>query len=671
VAAVILQDLVRIQKAGGLDYNLILLPTVPIQNVNLVLPVAFITGDCKGSNALCGMYNGSKAAKISRGCDCSFLDADNPDIICKSITIAEVKSVMNDPEKQKLISHHGINNAFHDLDFGAERERGVHYCTPVDCMHQTRLGLAKYILIGYFATMGQAGLWRTDRALTAIARLMRQSGRIRYPRSDFTKGFTNLKLMTAQEYIGGLFCLSLLFATQFGRTMFKKYCNVEDTDTLQKFRKAFQYLLVFDAWSRGHTFWALNDRAGARDAKKAIRDLLKAIKDAYPRYDFDKDEDIGHGLKISKFHELLHLIDLILSFGSPANFSTEAGEFIHKDQAKKPAAHAQKNHTTFTLQAGLRLFEDGVIRRLVQELGIDFSYLGTCLLKILGNYVPPILPPNDSGDINDDDGDDDDDSEASIASNGLETDDMVVSGQASKFCLILNEKVDKNPVFALRKHGRLSGIRFTEDTEVPFGLAAFVQDYLYEGSDANGVLLPKPKFKDLLLVSEYIKEIGTGKKKVVYLYRAHFSFRHAGPWFDWIWAEASNNKRYPVRVYLFFRYTDDTTGKAKAYAIVQGGDPQRDKIPKRNSTSAITSDFEIKGKIRKRPRGSQESRFYPHYRIIPCADLQETCLVIPDLKEARDPLLVDPSASQKFLLVADHDDWQRMFIKFKMNTSVS
>jgi ribosomal protein S18 len=674
VAAVILEDLVRIQKAGGLEYDLKLLPNVPIQRVRLVLSVAFITGDAKGSNALCGMYNGSKANKISRGCDCSFLNADNPNIQCTPITIAEVKSAMNDPDKQKLISHHGIKNAFHDLDFGAETIRGVHYCTPVDCMHQTRLGLAKYILLGFFATMTVQGLWRTDRALKAIARVMRQSGRIRYPRSDFTKGFTNLKLMTAQEYIGGLFCLSLLFATQFGRTMFKKYCKVEETGSLQKFRKAFQYLLVFDAWSRGHTFWALEDNTGVGVAKKAVRGLLTTIKDAYPRYDIATGEDIGHGLKISKYHETLHIPEPIHSFGSPANFGTESGEFHHKEQAKKPAAHAQKNHTTFTLQAGLRLFEDGVIRRLVQESGIDFSDLGTCLLKILGNYVPPTpsVPPPiviDSEDNNDDD-DDDDSVVSNESDDGFETEDMFVSDQASKFCLISNEKIEKQPFFVLLQQGRLSKIQFKEGTEVPFGLAAFVQEKLYEGSDPKGRLLPKAKYKDLTLLSEYVKELGTVSNRVCYLYRAHFSYRSTGPWFDWVWAVAQN-KRYPVRVYCFFRYTDVITRKAKAYAIVQGGDPQKDLIPKNNKTSALTKDFEIKGRKGKRSRGQgSKTCTYPRYRIIPCADLQETCCVIPNLKDNHDPLLADPSAYEQFLLVADYEEWQGMFIKFKMSERV-
>jgi hypothetical protein len=620
---------------------------------------------------LCGMYNGSKAARISRACNCPFDKADDPKFKCKFITVAEVESVKDDPNKQQLTSHHGINNAFHDLDFGAERIRGVHYCTPVDCMHQTRLGLAKYVLIGYFETMGRAGLWRTDRALKAIARLMRQSSRSRYPRSDFTKGFTNLKLMTAQEFIGGLFCLSVLFATQFGRAMFKTYCKVEGAENLQKFRKAFQYLLVFDAWSRGTTFWDAGDKAGVAGARKAIRDLLVMIKEAYPRYNVAKEEDIGHGLKLSKFHEALHIPSLIESFGSPANFSTESGEFHHKEQAKRPAAHAQKNHTTFTLQAGYRLFEDGVIRRLVQESRIDFSDMGTCVVKTLGNYMPPpppIVPlpliyaadDDDTSDEDDDDSQSSDESDDFESVEGFESVDMYVSSQASKFRLTCNESEKQPPFFILLKQERPSKIRFKEGKEVPFGLAAFVKAQLY-CSDDNGVLVPLPQYKNLTLLSEYVKVLGT----VRYVYRAHFSYRQTGPWFDWVWAVAQN-KRYPVRVYCFLRYTDTTTGKAKAYAIVQGGDPRKNKIPKVNKTSAITRDFEIKGKRSKRAL-NQVPKTYPHYRIIPCTDLQETCCVIPNIKEKKDPLLADPSACEDFLLVAEYEQWQSMFIKFKMN----
>jgi hypothetical protein len=617
------------------------------------------------------MYNGGKTARISRACDCPFEKADDPKYKCTLVTVAEVKSVMNDKKKQQSISHHGIKNAFHDLDFGAEKLRGVHYCTPVDCMHQTRLGLAKYILIGYFDTMGDGGLWRTDHALKAVARLMRQSSRSRYPRSDFTKGFTNLKLMTAQEFIGGLFCLSLLFATEFGRAMFKKYCKVEEVGNLQKFRKAFQYLLVFDAWSRGTTFWIPGDKAGVSAATKAIRDLLTTIKDAYPRYNVEKEADIGHGMKLSKFHEALHIPRYIESFGSPANYSTEAGENHHKDQAKKPAAHAQKNHVTFTMQAGKRLFEDFVIRRLVQESSIDFTEMGTCIRKTLGSYLPPPPPvvPSQITDVDSDDGDED--SEASNAmddeSEGFETAGMSVSPQASKFGLICNETTTLLPIFALLKKGRPSGDRFVEGPEAPFGLAEFVHKRFY-CRDQMGLQTPLPKYGDLTLLSEYVKELGTGKNRVRYVYRAHFSYRQTGPWFDWVWAVACNN-RYPVRVFCFIRHTDTDTGKDKAYAIVQGGDPQKDKIPKVNKTSAITRDFEIAGKRSKRSL-DQEPRTYPRYRVIPCADLQETCCVIPNIKTDQDPLQADPTTYQKFLLVAEFEQWQRMFIKFKMTVAL-
>jgi hypothetical protein len=648
--------------------------------------VAFISGDCKGSNALCGMYNGGKSARISRACDCPFDKADDPFFTCEFITVADVKCVMNDPKEQKLTSHHGIKNAFHDLDFGAENLRGVHYCTPVDCMHQTRLGLAKYILLGYFDTMGEGGLWRTDRALKCVARLMRQSGRSRYPRSDFTKGFTNLKLMTAQEFIGGLFCLSLLFATEFGRAMFKKYCKHEEIGKLQKFRKAFQYLLVFDAWSRGSTFWIPGDKAGVRGATKAIQGLLIAIKEAYPRYNDEKDEDIGHGLKLSKFHEALHIPFLIESFASPANYSTESGENHHKDQAKKPAAHAQKNHTTFTIQAGHRLFEDGVIRRLVQESSIDFTEMGTCVLKTLGSYLPPPPPmvastPSDvvSEDTDDDDDhdhdhedSDDDTSSAMDESEGYETVDMSASPQTSKFGITCNESTTtpttRQPFFVLLKKERPTGVWFKEGPEVPFGLADYVHKKFYFRVE-NGLQKPLPKYRDLTLLSEYVKEIGTGKNKVRYVYRAHFSYRSTGPWFDWVWAVACS-KRYPVRVYCFIRYTDEDTGKTKAYAIVQGGDPQNNITPKVNKTSALTRDFEITGRRSKRSL-DQEPCTYPRYRVIPCADLQETCCVIPNLKVGEDPLRADPSAYQKFLLVAEFEQWQSMFIKFKMNVGLS
>jgi hypothetical protein len=284
---------------------------------------------------------------------------------------------------------------------------------------------------------------------------------------------------------------------------------------------------------------------------------------------------------------------------------------------------------------------------------------------------PPLVSPITTDvDLDDDaDHDEDDDWAASSVtdvSEGFETAGMSVCGQASKFQLICKETAIQQPFFVLLKKGRPSAIRFMEGPQVPFGLAAFVEKQYYE-HDEKGLLVPKPGHKDLALFSEYVKELGTGINMVRYVYRAHFSYRQTGPWFDWVWAVACN-KRFPVRVYCFIRYTDITTGKAKAYAIVQGGDPLKNKIPKVNKTSALTMDFEIAGKRGKRSLG-KEPCTYPKYRIIPCTDLQETCCVFPELKKKQDPLLVDPSACEKFLLVADFKDWPKKFLKFKMGLS--
>ena len=56
-----------------------------MKNVIVRCPVAYIVGDCEGSDKLCGKYgtHNLEAGRLSHHCDCSPKSGDNPDIKCK------------------------------------------------------------------------------------------------------------------------------------------------------------------------------------------------------------------------------------------------------------------------------------------------------------------------------------------------------------------------------------------------------------------------------------------------------------------------------------------------------------------------------------------------------------------------------------------------------------
>ena len=75
----------------------------------------------------------------------------------------------------------------------------------------------------------------------------------------------------------------------------------------------------------------------------------------------------GMGLKLLKFHLILHLVEDILQFGVPLEFDTAANESHHK-QAKKAACLTQRSADTFQFQMALRMIEFLMLELAMEEI---------------------------------------------------------------------------------------------------------------------------------------------------------------------------------------------------------------------------------------------------------------------------------------------------------------
>ena len=117
-----------------------------------------------------------------------------------------------------------------------------------------------------------------------------------FPQCDFTNGLTNLTLTTAKKNSGASFTLSLLWATESGRALMK-VLKGHSVETLQSFRYTFQYLLVYEYWTKQEEFWPVkieNDGASRRAstlAQEATIHMMDTIKKAYPRTECKPGEE--------------------------------------------------------------------------------------------------------------------------------------------------------------------------------------------------------------------------------------------------------------------------------------------------------------------------------------------------------------------------------------------
>ena len=107
------------------------------------------------------------------------------------------------------------------------------------------------------------------------------------------------------------------------------------------------------------------------------------------------DRSSGMGLKIMKFHAIIHLITDMILYGSPSEFDTGSNESHHKE-SKYAAKLTQQKEATFNFQTARRLIEFLCIDLAMEEILND-----RCVWEYLNNLFeaePEDLDP-DSQDI--------------------------------------------------------------------------------------------------------------------------------------------------------------------------------------------------------------------------------------------------------------------------------
>ena len=134
--------------------------------------------------------------------------------------------------------------------------------------------------------------------------------------------------------------------------------------TFQDFVQVMEQVLGFYSWyNSGGNFHELRKDDGA-GAMLALRVMLTTIKEKFPRMS-------GNGWKLQKFHEILHIVDSILLFGSPSNWDAGIGERGLKDWAKIPSGTAQRRgQASFNLQTALRNAEAQAMKTAMAAMGI-------------------------------------------------------------------------------------------------------------------------------------------------------------------------------------------------------------------------------------------------------------------------------------------------------------
>ena len=333
------------------------------RNVELVFYIAFIKCDTSEADKLCGQFR-SRTKKISMLCRYCCMPQEHTDnklarYPYKTVPQLQELQRAHDVEALKKLSQQPIENAFHSLRFGLQNNRGIHGACPLEMLHALLLGMFMRLRECFFDQIGPDS--RTAEEINSLSKLYgrlftRQSDRD-LPKTHFAKGIKKGKIM-AKEFSGVLLDMAVILESTLGKLLLTKGRgnDIKGEELIGDWQMLIETMLQWEA------FLKLDEMevAHVKRLDRKHRYLMYLIKKVANR-------STGMGLKIPKFHCILHIAEDIMMFGVPMNVDTGSNESHHKP-TKVAAKLTQKNVATFDEQTELRLVEFHIINLAMCEV---------------------------------------------------------------------------------------------------------------------------------------------------------------------------------------------------------------------------------------------------------------------------------------------------------------
>lgn len=357
----ILEDFVVLQASGfkwSLTYR-----GKQYKDIEFVPFVPFIKCDTEEGDKLCGAYTSRSegVSQLCRYCTCPNDESDNHLGTYSRKTQSMISRLVaaNDKKALQKLSQQNIKNACYLLRFGAHSTDGVHGACPIEMLHAINLGVFKYTRDTFFEQIGPTSNAADDINALAIeyGTLFKRQSEREMPKTKFNNGIRCGKLM-ANEYVGILLVMAAVMRSTHGREILMatwKDSFAED-GVLKNWIMLVESLLQWLAWLKSDKM-----------EKKHVE--LARIKHRYIMYLMRKisQRSQGRGLKLTKFHCILHIADDIMAFGVPSEVDTGTSEGGHIAK-KKAAKLTQKNEDVFEEQTNERLHEEHKLKLAEQEL---------------------------------------------------------------------------------------------------------------------------------------------------------------------------------------------------------------------------------------------------------------------------------------------------------------
>ena len=152
-------------------------------------------------------------------------------------------------------------------------------CAVIDVMHTVQHGIIMYVLESFKKSLNNEKLAMLDRMAIAFDKTCCQTIRSSFPRTDFSRGITNLTSIECSEQSGALFLFTaLMMQVDAWHELVSSFPN------LPAVLGTMECLLCFEAWLDQYEFWDIGGASGeAEDADRAISSMMRLILTFLPR----------------------------------------------------------------------------------------------------------------------------------------------------------------------------------------------------------------------------------------------------------------------------------------------------------------------------------------------------------------------------------------------------
>jgi len=337
------------------------------EDIEFIPFVPFICCDTAEADKLCGKYS-SRAEGVSqlcRYCLCPTEKTDRPYVKFDYKTVPMISALVEENNRQGLkeLSQQYIQNASYLLRFGLHNNQGVHGGTPLEMLHAILLGNFLYLRNCFFEQTGSSTQLgdRIDELCIQYGELYARQSDRDLPKTKFSGGIRKGKLQ-AKEYTGILLVLLTAIQCRAGQDLLTDEDKTASNAAFIEEGRYSDWIELLDRLLQWEA-WLKSDEMVRRDVERSFE------KHRHLMYQYKKvaRRKKGMGLKIFKFHGIMHMSQDIINFGVPSVYDTGPMESGHKP-TKKAAKVTQKQEDTFEKQTSARLLETHVLELAVQEL---------------------------------------------------------------------------------------------------------------------------------------------------------------------------------------------------------------------------------------------------------------------------------------------------------------